>query len=71
MEGVVGHCNRLPKEVMVFLSMEVFKRCVDVGLRTWFSCGLDNVRLHLMIIKVFSNQNDSVTCLKNGFDGII
>lgn len=60
MEGMVGHCNRLPREMMVFLSMEVFKRCVDVGLGTWFSCGLDSVRLDLMIVKIFSNQNDSL-----------
>ena len=50
--GVVGHCNRLPGEVLEFPSLELFKRRVDIGL--------GSVRLDLMVVKVFSNQNDSL-----------
>jgi len=32
-EGVFRHWNRLPKEVMVSLSLEVFKKCVSVPLQ--------------------------------------
>ena len=32
-ERVVGHCNRLPKELVELPSLEVFKKHVDMALR--------------------------------------
>ena len=50
--GVVGHCGRLPREVAESLSLEVFKKGVDLALRDVVSgpggdgcvVGLDDLR---------------------------
>lgn len=48
------HWRNLHREVVESPSMEVFKRCVNVTLKTWFSTGLDSpgFSLDLMILKV-------------------
>lgn len=39
MKRLIGHWNRLTREMVVSPSLEVFKRCVDVALRDMVSGG--------------------------------
>ena len=52
--------DRLPSEVVKLL--EMFKKCLDVVLRTWFNGEILVVggRLNWMILEVFSSLGDSV-----------
>jgi len=43
-ERVVKRWNRLSKEGVESPFLEVFKRCVDMALRGWFSGGLGSIR---------------------------
>jgi len=60
-EGVVMQWHRLPGEVVGSLSLEVFKKHVDVALRDIISeHGGDGLMIGLDDLGVFSNLNDSV-----------
>lgn len=65
-ERVLKYWIRVPREVVDSTSLEVFKRCRDGVLRTWFSTRLYNrVRslLDSMTLKLSSSQDYSVILL--------